>query len=102
VPVCESLQYRLFTFSKKNNLRHKGGIFLAEYRNQWHPGYCSAFELRFRENREYLMFDSLQETDLQSAIHIRGYIILNAMAAYQLRLCLPEKLATKKMYGLEV
>jgi hypothetical protein len=30
---------------------------LAEYRNQWHPGYCSAFELGFREDREYLTFD---------------------------------------------
>jgi hypothetical protein len=30
---------------------------LAEYRNQWHPGYCSAFELGFREDKEYLTFD---------------------------------------------
>jgi hypothetical protein len=30
---------------------------LVEYRNQWHPGYCSAFELGFREDKEYLTFD---------------------------------------------
>jgi hypothetical protein len=30
---------------------------LAEYRNQWHPGYCSAFELGFREDKEYLTFE---------------------------------------------
>jgi hypothetical protein len=59
---------------------------LAEYRNQWHPGYCSAFELGFREDKEYLTFDRehlLNSKPLQADLLIikkkRNIIIKNSI-----------------------